>query len=1020
MLRRFDLAKRALGCLRRHQSTSTREAPLSESSSKLEYRAGDVIHGFKVDQVCRIDEMHLDAVSLTHSSTGARYLHLSRDDSNNVFSINFRTIPRDSTGLPHVLEHTVLCGSHRYPCRDPFFKMLRRSLATFMNAMTGPDYTLYPVSTQNPKDLRNLQSVYLDTVFRPSLRELDFRQEGWRLEHADVHDPSSPIIFKGVVFNEMKGVFNENQAIFGEKLLNTILPSHTYGFCSGGDPLVIPQMTHKALVNFHSKHYHPSNARFYSYGNVSLKQHLKFVEELYLRDAKKIDVSDTVVPPEKRWGSPKRDHVTCRPDHMAADPTRQHSIAIAQLCNDIKDVDTTFDLYVISQLLLKGPNALFYKNLIESNLATGFGNLTGFETQIRDTMFAVSLQGVKSEDFTKIEKIYENTLETIVEEGFTRDAVEAVLHGIELHVKHQAANFGLNLLFSLTALWNHDGDLIKSLRINEAMKRFVDALDKDPKYLNKIVKKYLLENKHKLTLTMSPDDNYEKLRCAAEEKLLKSKLDSLSKEELAKIFEDGKILLADQQKEEPEVLPTLKIGDLKADVERYETRDLTVSDVPVQISVQPTNGISYYRAILNTRELDDEMKKLLPIFNSVVAKMGTKKNDYRSFDRLCELKTGGLSFSSHVADKKDSTSHYEEGILLQSYCLDKNAKDMWNIWEELFNEVELQDPKRLENLVKEYAGDVINGIADSGHHYAMSSAKSLVAESARLRESLSGLEHVSRMKNIARLENFHEILDKIRNIRKHVFTKNHLRSSINLSPENHDDVLSGMNQFYGALEGKPTKSRLITAHELSSGHHEKAIHHVMPYTVNYSSKAILTVPYENPEYPVLRILAKLITNLYLFPELREKGGAYGAGASLSPEGIFTFYSYRDPNSTRTLDIFDRTCDFLKKSDFTEKDIDEAKLGVFQQIDAPIPPGNRGLRKFAFGLDDDDVQRQRLGLMKVTREQLLAVADKYLLPGKHGLKIGRALIGPANSELENRASQGWNVLEQDEKSRARAC
>ena len=778
-------------------------------------------------------------------------------------------------------------------------------------------------------------------------------------------------------------------------------------------------MTHKALVDFHANHYHPSNARFYSYGNFPLEDHLKFVNEEYLKNSTAIDASSTMVPSEKRWESPKREHISCRPDSMAADKTRQSFIAIGQLCNDIKDVQTTFELYVLSQLLLKGPNSAFYKSLVETNLGTGFGPFTGYESQIRDTMFVVSLQGVRSEDFEKIEKVYDETLEKIYTEDFAKDHIEAVLHNIELQIKHQNSNFGMNLLFNLTPLWNHDGDILRSMRINESMKILSERLKVEPKYLNELARNYLIKNNHRLILTMSPEDCYDSRQCEAEAKLLKSKIDDLSSEELEKVYEDGLALQADQAKSEPEVLPTLKIEDLKPDVDRYETKDIKISGVPVQLSIQPTNGISYYRGIINTRELNNELKMLLPIFNGVIAQMGTKSHDYRSFDRLCELKTGGLSFSSHIAETKDSVNEYEEGIVLSSYCLDKNAESMWKLWEELFAESSLDDVKRLENLVKESAGDLVNGIADSGHVYAMSSAKSLVSSSARLKESLSGLEFVGRMKNIAQSEDFGELLNKIREIRDSVMHKGHLRSAINLSGEAKNEVLEGLSGLYESLKGENGGEKLITRGE-GGEDCEKAVHHVMPYAVNYCSKAILTVPYTNPEYATMRIMAKLVTNLYLFPELREKGGAYGAGANLSPEGTLTFYTYRDPNSVKTLDIFDGTWEFLKSYRFPKKDLDEAKLGVFQQIDSPVPPALRGISKFVHGLSDDDVQEQRMRLRAVTKEAILEVAEKYLEPGKKGLRIGRALLGPVNDELKERSEQGWNVLEQDDKSQARAC
>ncbi|KAJ9584248.1 hypothetical protein L9F63_021410 [Diploptera punctata] len=256
------------------------KVPVLRKFKKPDLKEGQEVEGFVVQQISEVPEFRLFVYRLFHSDTGAQYIHIHRDDSNNAFSIGFRTTPNDSTGLPHILEHTTLCGSQSYPCRDPFFKMLNRSLATFMNAMTGPDYTMYPFATQNSQDYNNLMSVYLDAVLRPQLRESDFRQEGWRLEHEDLNDPKSPIIIKGVVFNEMKGVFSENQSLFEQQLLNNILPSHTYGFVSGGDPLVIPNLTYQDLKAFHTKYYSPGNSRIYSYGNFPLIEHLKIHQRI--------------------------------------------------------------------------------------------------------------------------------------------------------------------------------------------------------------------------------------------------------------------------------------------------------------------------------------------------------------------------------------------------------------------------------------------------------------------------------------------------------------------------------------------------------------------------------------------------------------------------------------------------------------------------------------------------------------------------------------------------------------------
>lgn len=998
------------------------------------FEKGRVVQGFTVDQVARVDEVFLTAVRLTHLGTGAQYLHVARDDDNNVFAVSFRTTPTDSTGLPHILEHTTLCGSERYPCRDPFFKMLRRSLATFMNAMTGPDYTIYPFSTQNLKDYRNLQSVYMDSVFKPNLREIDFRQEGWRLEHQDVNDKNSPVVFKGVVFNEMKGVFNENQAILAERLLNSLLPSHTYSVISGGDPLVIPNLRHIDLLNFHKKYYHPSNSRFYSYGNFHLEDHLKFVNDRYLFLADKIDVSSLMVPSEKRWDKPRKEHVACKPDPMISDQTRQGTIAFGHLCNDIVDTQTTFEMHVISQLLLNGPNSAFYKAFIESNLALSFGPITGFDGQCKDTMFVTSLLAIKPEDFARIEETYDQTVEKVIREGFPSEQVEAVLHTIELGTKHQTSNFGLQLLFNLTPLWNHNGDLVQAMRINQAVDKLREKINRDPKYLQGLVQRYFMENPHKLTLTMLPDEGYDKGKEIAEKELLDSKLKKLSSEEFDQIYEDGKTLLNEQQKEEDvNVLPTIKIEDLKKDVERYEITDLKVAGVPLQLAVQPTNGISYFRGIINTRGLSSQLKNLLPLFNNVITKFGTEKYDYRTFDQMMRLKTGGLHFSNHVAEHKTDNLKYEEGILIESYCLDRNATDMWKLWIELFNHVKLIDLERFETLVKTNAADMVNGIAQSGHLYAMSTAASLVSPVCQLKESLSGLQCVGRMKKIAQINDLTLILNEIREIADHVFDKREFRTAINLSDK---EIVNGINEFYESIKGTPTtdendspfytfigqcnnsnNNNINVNHnngnDQRSDNYQNAIHYVLPYTVNYCSKAIATVPYTDPDYASLQILSKLITSIYLHTEIREKGGAYGGGAKVTSEGVFTFYSYRDPNSTRSFDIFDNTYEFLIRHPFKQTDIDEAKFGIFQRIDAPIPPSNRGITKFLHNLTYDDIQQQRERLKAVGKDELMHVAKKYLDPAQTNLTIGRSLIGPINSALSNRQSENWTIENQEE-------
>jgi Zn-dependent M16 (insulinase) family peptidase len=397
--RSFSIIKKSSYKLHRFSSTIPQQ-----KLHEYEYIPGKIYHGFLCKESEFIEDFNMTAMIFEHQKTGLKYIHLDRNDSNNLFSINFRTTPFDSTGLPHILEHNVLCGSQKFPVRDPFFKMINRSLATFMNAMTGADYTMYPFSSTNEKDYRNLQSIYVDAVFRPNLKYLDFLQEGWRLEHKELNNENSEYTFKGVVYNEMKGAFSENAQVFGQHIFNKLLPEHTYGFCSGGDPAEIPKLTHEDLVNFHRKYYHPSNARIFSYGNFELAKNLLYVDE-YLKDFEGIDSSYSKVPNQTRWKEPRNIKVTCRFDNMGAPIEKQNQIAIGFLTNDIGDPDETLLMFVLTELMVKGPNSYFYKSLIEPNISGGYSQMTGYDNSSKDSMLVVGLQDVDKNNLKKVKNI---------------------------------------------------------------------------------------------------------------------------------------------------------------------------------------------------------------------------------------------------------------------------------------------------------------------------------------------------------------------------------------------------------------------------------------------------------------------------------------------------------------------------------------------------------------------------------------------------------------------------------------
>lgn len=1016
---------RFMGPMLRYNSS---HVPAKKRTSKLSlvdeyndvdsFQPGKKIHGFSIIDVHTINEFNITAIRLMHDLCKCEYLHLYRDDNNNVFSINFRTTPMDNTGSPHILEHTVLCGSKLYPIRDPFFKMLNRSLATFMNAMTGSDYTIYPFSTQNFTDYKNLQRIYLDAVFRPNLRQNDFMQEGWRLEHKDPKDIKSDIIIKGVVYNEMKGAFSESESILAQKIQNEILPDHTYGVISGGDPKKIPDLTWENLKKFHEVHYHPSNARFYSYGNFPLTSTLEYINDEYLSVVSFKSPDNTVVSSQKRWNQPKRAQLLSRFEKMKEPFEKQNTITISLAMTNITDIYETFLLQFITELLIQGPNAPFYKSMIEPNFSGGFSPSTGFDSQPLDSIFTLGLQGVLTSDFERVEKLFNDTIEDVVKNGFEDDHIESVLHRYELNIKHEVSNFGLNLLFGIAASWNHGGDAIQMLKVNKLIDSLRENMTKDKEYLSKTVSRYFKENSHRLILTMTPDKDYEQKMVAEEKKIIADKIKSLKKSQKEDIYKHGLQLLEEQQYlQDTDILPTLKIDHINSRIERILSEKESIGKVQTQVNTANTNGITYFRALLNTSHLTPEQQMLLPLFCYVITKMGTNRLTYQEFDSLINRKTGGLRLNYHVGDSLYQLNTYEPGILISSHCLPGNVEDMWDIWTQIFNLTQLRDVKRFEKLINLYMSNLTHGISDSGHIYAMSIAAGLVSGTAYQKDLLTGLPHIIYMKRLVQTKSYAPMLAELTAIGKALFDKNIMRACLNTIDTRR---LQDLRAFESFIENIPALERPVNATTFSSGevwvpkdNDVNSHHYVLNVPVHFCSRAVSTVPYTHSDYARIRVMARLITSKYLHPELRERQGAYGGGVRLDRSGVLTFYSYRDPRNLPTLDVFDETYNWIVNnlSKITQQDLLEAKLGVFQQVDAPVPPSSKGVDEFLTGLTTDILQRHRAELMSVSIDDLRDVNEKFFGSRSKSLN-GKAILGPKNIKTVHRKKELWTVIDID--------
>lgn len=964
-----------------------------------QFKSGDRIYGYTVNKVLSVPELFLVSVQLTHDKTGAQHLHIAKDDSNNVFSVGFRTTPMDSTGVSHILEHTVLCGSQRYPVRDPFFKMLNRSLSTFMNAFTASDFTMYPFSTQNAQDFENLLSVYLDAAFFPHLREQDFRQEGWRLEPEDLSNPNSPIIFKGVVFNEMKGAMSTPESLFSHHAQRNLLPSHTYSSNYGGDPLCIPDLTWQQLKDFHASHYHPSNSRFYTYGDLPLESHLKHIENKVLRHFDKISVT-TDIPPEPRWTEPREKHVTCPVDPMAANPDKQTAVGLHYLTgSSTTDAFENLTMVILSSLLVSGPNSPFYQSLIEPNIGSDYCAGVGYDNGTRDASYSIGLQGIKREDYPMVVETIHKTFDKVIEEGFPSERIEAALHNIELATKHQSSNFGLGLIMGIMSVWNHDADPTDYLPINERVQLFKEKLE-NGSFLQDKVKECFKDNPHCLTLVMSPDPEYDKDLNRKEQEKLKAKVSTLSKEDKTEIYNKG-IQLAEQQNtlEDLSCLPKMMISDIDPKIKPVNLEHYISAGVPVQYCEQPTNGITYFRAISSITDTPEEIRQYLPLFCYILTKMGAGNLNHRELHQMIKLRTGGMSLSTHVTTHHSDLHAFEQGLEFSSHCLDKNLPHMFYLWGEIFARPTLNDTDVLRTLVNLFASDLAMSVSQSGHMYAMMLACSSLCPASELVEQFGGLSQVLFMKNLAEMKDLTPVIEKFGTIAVNVLEGTQFRCAVNTTAEGRGAVETALEGFCDSL---PSSLYEESSHVKNPDYQPSGVktHFEVPFPVNYISRCLPTVPYSHEDFPKLRILAKMLSANFLHREIREKGGAYGSGANISG-GIFCFYSYRDPNFEETLSAFNNSVQWATEGKFTDQDVEEAKISVLAQLDRPISPSNRGMLYFHQGVTDDMRQKQKDQVFSVTRDDLTHVARTYL--ASQDIPNSIAVLGPGNKITANDSS-----------------
>ena len=925
---------------------------------------------FNLEDQKYIKLLDLNAQIYTESKFNCKHIHLDSKSDEKVFMVAFRTIPEDSTGVAHILEHTALCGSKKYPVRDPFFMMIRRSLNTFMNAFTSSDWTAYPFATQNDKDFNNLLSVYLDSSFFPNLDELDFLQEGHRLEFSESNNLDSDLEIKGVVFNEMKGAMSSISSQLWHGLSRHLYNSTTYKHNSGGDPENIIDLTHDYLVDFHKKHYHPSNATFFTFGNVNPTEIQDFINKNVLEN---FEPSDEIigVKNEDRISEPKT--ITEYYNPMPEDEDNHH-VVLSWLLGESHNPVELLESYLVSNILLDNSASPLRKTLENTKLGKSLSPLTGLEADHKELVFAAGLEGVGSNKQIEVEKLILDCLKDVVSKGISEELVHSSLHQLEIKQREITGSgmpYGLQIMLSCLPACIHNDDPLKVLDLDSSFDVIKENL-KEERYIEKLIEEKIINNQHRINYCLAPDINFNSKKEKKIQEKISEKSKNLSANDKKRIIELAKNLKARQEKSDnPEILPKVTKEDIPKSREYAKSQSFEDDNKNFYYKVG-TNGITYHSIILPCDPLTQDEFKIASLFTNTLTDVGIGDKSYEDIQKIQSAVTGGISASFTLIPNENQSAH-SLGLKITSKSLEENENKMQDLMIDTAKNSNFSDKNRIKDMLNFISSDNEKSLIQNGHVLSMSNAAAQINNISSTNDFASGLNFItntnSLSKNIEKdsnLDQYIEILNSIKNkicpIPSYSFTASSLnldQSQINFSFDNQDNAFNVQNYF---------------------DIQQDSIGWITGAQVTYCAEAFPTVDFFHDDAPVLSVLGAVLRNGYLHSAIREKGGAYGSGAMQdSNNRVFKFFSYRDPRCSETFEEFKKSREWSLKN-ISQEQLDEGILGIISSIDKPLSPFGEAMSDFSMNLDKKDLEarlRIRSLVKNCTLDDLINVSQKYL-------------------------------------------
>lgn len=912
-----------------------------------------------------------NATLLEHHKTGAKIFVVKNDDDNKVFNIIFRTPPKDDTGLPHILEHSVLCGSRKYPVKDPFVELAKGSLNTFLNAMTYPDKTMYPVASCNDKDFRNLMDVYLDAVFYPNIYkdERILQQEGW---HYELTEDQTNVNINGVVYNEMKGASSSPEQVLFRQIQTSLFADHPYGYDSGGEPEAIPDLTSETFLDFHKTYYHPSNSYIFIYGDIDVEEQLNFLDEAYLGAFDKIDVDSelTLVAPPEKVVEMSLPYAIGSEESTDNRTYLSYNVAFMKPDNAYESIG----LEILEYLLLEAPGAPLKEALVKLNIAEDiFGS---YDSSLRQPTFSIVAKNSELKNEALFIETIKATLSNLAQDGIEERKLQAALNNFEFKLRE--ADFGQypkGVIYSIKALdnWLYDMDPFTNFEFDAAFKFLREGVGTG--YFEQLMTDKLLNNPHLSVLSLVPDQNLTTEKTAILDARLKAYTDQLSEEEKLTLIEETKALKIYQaepnSKEALETIPLLSLSDIdrEAVTVPYDVKDVEGANYVLHNTF--TNNIVYMRLSFDFSKVSFAEVPYMSLLVKLLTRMDTDHYTYSELSDEINIKTGGIKTGINVYGELNNTKECRPRFETKFKCFSENTQATVDLVKEVLRGTSFDDHVRIKELVAESKSRLTMSLMSAGHSVSITRSQSYHSIAGKYKDKLEGIDYYKFLENLLEADDFGQVADKLKLLLESLIVNSNITVMVNTEEQCINSAKEAISDFI---------------HDLPKGSSKEVEEDVVFDSLNEGFKTSSKVQYcavtgdfTNEGYVYsghMKVLQTIMSLDYMWKEVRIKGGAYGGFAGFRKTGVFYLGSYRDPNLIKTYEIYDALPEYIRNIDFDDRELSKYIIGTISNLDTPLTPqmkGDKAMGLYMSGTGHDEEQQERDEVLRTSNADLTKIA-----------------------------------------------